>query len=78
VLERGLELLGERLGLGQSEHNGKHNDNKLERLKETGTSVGTLYREVVPASSVVETGSPYSREQGSPTLKSRTVATVSD
>jgi putative transposase len=69
VLERGLELLGERLGLGQSE---------VERLKETGTSVGTLQREVVPTSAVVETGSPYSREQGSPVLKSRTVATVSD
>jgi putative transposase len=77
VLERGLELLGERLGLGQSEHNGKHNNNKLERLKETGTAVGTLQREVVPASSVVETGS-LNVSEGSPTLKSRTVVAVSD
>jgi putative transposase len=66
VLERGLELLGERLGLGQSE---------VERLKETGTSVGQ--REEVPASTVVETGSPYSREQGSPILKSRPSAASS-
>ena len=70
VLERGLELLGERLGLGQSE---------VERLKQTGTSVGSgSIGESVPASSVVETGSPHSREQGSSVLKSRTVATVSD
>jgi putative transposase len=74
VLERGLELLGDRLGLGQSEHN----DNKLERLLETGTSVGSgSIGESVPASTVVETGNPTERE-GSPVLKSRTVATVSD
>lgn len=69
VLERGLELLGERLGLGQSE---------VKRLKETGTAVGTTQRESVPASTVIETGSPHSREQGSPVLKSRTPVAVSD
>ena len=73
VLERGLELLeerlGEQLGLGQSE---------VERLKETGTAVGSgSIGESVPASTVVETGSPR-ENKGSPSLKSRTVATVSD
>jgi putative transposase len=70
VLERGLELLGEKLGLGQSE---------VERLKETGIAVGSgSISESVPASTVVETGSPHSREQGSSTLKSRTATAVSD
>jgi hypothetical protein len=71
VLERGLELLEEQLGLGQSE---------VERLKETGTAVGSgSIGESVPASTVVETGSPNVSE-GSPSLKSRTsvAGTVSD
>jgi hypothetical protein len=57
VLEHGLERLGKQLGLGQSE---------VEHLKETGTSVGSVQREEVPARSVVETGNPYWREQGRP------------
>ena len=69
VLERGLERLGERLGLGQSE---------IERLKETGTSVGSdSISESVPASTVVETGNPR-ENKGSSTLKSRTATAVSD
>jgi putative transposase len=75
VLERGLELLeeqlGEQLGLGQSE---------VERLQETGSSVGSgSIGESVPASTVVETGSPNVSE-GSPILKSQpsTASSVSD
>jgi len=73
VHQRGLEKLGlefeqSELGLGQSE---------VERLKETGTAVGTLQREVVPASTVVETGNPR-ENTGIPLFESRTAAAVSD
>ena len=62
VLERGLELLGERLGLGQPE---------VERLKETGTSVGAIERERVPASAVIETGNPNVSDGSPPSSQPR-------
>ena len=58
VLERGFGLLGERLGLGQSE---------VERLKETGAAAGAIERERVLASAVNEAGS-LRESNGSPTL----------
>jgi len=57
VLQRGFELLGERLGLEQSE---------VQRLKETGAFAGSVQQEQIPAETVVETGSPLVRENGKP------------